>query len=319
MKRRFILISVLILCLAAPVSAIDIDYSGPVDSYTNKPLSTSPEPLPAESRSGIVQLKGSLNVSEYYDYDQELFLYKLSSGAEIVSSVANGISTTDAVEIAIPEIVSATVYCDGTPLEDISETMILRDPGSYVIDVRDGSNFIQPLKFTILNYTTGVLNEFTLPDKFLINSVTLDGVDMNFSPYSADLLQEGHYQIGYYCTVTNERYNLEIQVDHTAPVLALAEVVDGVAKGPVSLADAEDHSILYIEHDGQPMSRRYTLNESGEYTVTIKDEAGNSNVYKFVIQVYFNLSSILLLACLLLVGVGILAFMLRTRRNLRVR
>lgn len=319
MKRKLLLILILVLAVTGNAFAIDIDYSGPVDSFTDLPMGETAAELDPGALTGLIQINGSMNSSEYYDYDNQEFIYTLASGAEIHSSVADGMVTTNTVDLTIPELVNATFYRDGLVLENAVGSFSVETPGSYVVDIKDGSNFIQPLKFTIVNSVTGMLNEYVLPNNFSFTDAKRDGAPVQFSRGTVDLSEEGDYRLSYVCNATRVPYYLDIKVDHTPPVLALENVVDGFARGPVSLADSEEHSTIYIEHNGKPMSYRETLNESGSYTVTIKDAAGNSTVYKFVIQFYLNFSSILFILCLLAVIIGIIVYVLKSRNSLRVR
>lgn len=320
MKRKILLTILLVALLTNYAFAIDINYTGPVDSYTDQPLTGGGNinEKPTNTK-GLVQLKGSKNATEYYDYDNRMFVYRLGSGAEIVSSVADGMVTTNTVNIVLPEVLGANLYRDGQILSEAVGSITISTPGSYVIDVRDGNNFIQPLKFTIVNSITGMLDEYVMPNNFNITEAKKNNSTFKATKQRVDLSEEGSYEITYICTVTKEQYKLDIDVDHTPPTLALEGVVDGVAKGPVSLDDVEPHASIYIEHNNKPIGTKFNLTESGAYTVTVKDQAGNKTEYKFVIQIYLNTSSVLFIILFLALLIGILVYVLKSKNSLRVR
>ena len=70
--------------------------------------------------------------------------------------------------------------------------------------------------------------------------------------------------------------------------------------------------------DGGQLKAKEKLTRSGKYTVTITDPAGNSSVYNFIIMVYFNGGSIIFLILIVVVIVGIIAYVLISRKRLRV-
>ena len=147
---------------------------------------------------------------------------------------------------------------------------------------------------------------------------------MNEEPISFEknyikLTEEGEYKISYRCLRTNISYQLQLKTDFTGPVLSLAEVKDGKAQGPVDISDAKNAASVTIYHDGEKISRKDVLTESGEYYIELADEAGNKTTYTFTILIYFDGNSWLFF--LLMVGscVLVLIYLVRARRRLRVR
>lgn len=260
----------------------------------------------------------SLGASVNFDKSSRTFHYRLSSGGDISSNVASGMVTTDSVWVTLPTGVGATLYRDGVELTD-ADLMNIREPGGYVVGVINSGVMIQPLRFTIVNSVTGVLQEYRVPDQFSVSKVTLNGEEQSFNPFAVDLSREGNYEITYNLVPARTSYSINIAVDHTAPVLELAAVEDGVAKGPVSLADLEHGASIYIEQDGKQISYTDELTESGSYVVTVQDAAGNSNTYKFVIRVYFNISSMVFFIMTVVVIAALVIYILRSRKTLRVR
>lgn len=313
MKKRIIVLLALLALLTQSVLAEDsgVGYSGVIDPYTGQPTSG----IVISDQLNRMQLSGSA----WYDRTLRRFVYPLSSGAEISSTAMDGMVTTDAVAINVPATVTATLYRDGKALSNQNMDSI-RTPGSYVLSVQDNSGQpLQPLSFTIVNPVTGVLDAYRMPAGFAVTEVYLDGVLQKLNTGMVDLTEEGEYDITYCCVNTDRVYELKITVDHTAPVLALEGVVDGVAKGPVDLSDAEEGASLLIIQNGEKQLQTTRLTETADYSVRIEDEAGNVNLYQFTIGVYLNVSSwVFIIATLLLIG-ALVMYLLIARRNLRIR
>lgn len=307
------IVTVLLLASVSVLPAMadyDIDYSGPLDDVTGEPTQ--------ENQVVEKTTRVALGKNFYYDRNDRDFFYEVASGIEIHSNIVDGMVTTDAVEIDAPNVVDVELYCNGEQVEDVNLSMI-KEPGNYVLNVLHGTSTTQPLHFTIVNRITGVLDSYRMPNQFAVTKVLLDGETRRFSTNEVDLSQEGKYQITYCCQPTGVSYHLDIQVDHTAPELKLESVVNGIARGPVDLSDAGKDDTLTIMLDGKTIKKTDKLTQSGTYKVSIQDEAGNSNTYNFRIQVYFNWNSMVFAVLLVAVVVAVSAYLLWSRKRLRVR
>jgi hypothetical protein len=118
---------------------------------------------------------------------------------------------------------------------------------------------------------------------------------------------------------TNVSYQLLLKTDFTGPVLSLENVENGKAQGPVDISDAKKAAYITIYHDGEKIGRKDVLTESGEYYIELADEAGNKTTYSFTILIYFDGNSWLFF--LLIIGscVGIIIYLVHSRKHLRVR
>ena len=110
-----------------------------------------------------------------------------------------------------------------------------------------------------------------------------------------------------------------LQTDFTGPVLSLQNVKNGLARGSVDISDAKNAASVNIYHDGEKISRKDVLTESGEYYIELADEAGNKTTYYFTILVYFDGNSWLFFALVMLSAVGVIIYLMHSRRHLRVR
>ena len=286
----------------------DSDYSGPIDSFTGKPIGETAV-MPDSDR---VTLDGNT----YYDLKTRMFVYRIpGSTSEIYCSAANGMITNDFVSVYVPDGVAYTLYRDGE-LIDSPDLNSLREEGIY--DLNLAVQNAMRIRFTVVALKTAGLMEYRLPDGFEILEVQRDGETLLSAPNAVDLTEEGNYQITYRNRLTGIPYQLSLPIDRTAPTLALEAVVNGVAKKPVDLSDVEEGATLYVEQDGKEIHAAELL-ESGNYVVTVTDQAGNSTVYKFTLQVYFNLNSILFFILFPAMLVGLIIYLIHSKKHLRVR
>jgi hypothetical protein len=70
--------------------------------------------------------------------------------------------------------------------------------------------------------------------------------------------------------------------------------------------------------DGEEVTASDVLTQSGKYSLTISDQAGNYNTYNFVIMLYFNTSGIVFLLLILGIVGGIAAYIFISAKHLRV-
>jgi hypothetical protein len=131
--------------------------------------------------------------------------------------------------------------------------------------------------------------------------------------------QEGYYRVKYECARSGQSYTLQTVIDHTPPKLALENVVNGLARGPVDISDLEEGCKIGITLNGGKMSYREELTLSGDYKIILQDEAGNLTDYEFSILVYFDLSSWIFFAMVMLTVIGTGVYLYLERKRMRVR
>lgn len=316
-KRRIAAaaLAALLLCVTPALAAPDMDYEGVVEGYS--PTSGGNTVQSAGGSGERVALGGGM----YYDRSSGDFVYPVTTGyGEVHATVADGMVTTDAVIIAMDDGVNATLYRNGNPVES-ADLNTIEQTGQYSLNVSgNGSQNVRLFSFTIVGEATGLLTGYAMPDGFVIDEATCSGSAAERSASYVSMTQEGEYVVNYRCPSAKLSYTLRVTVDHTAPTLALAAVQNGIARGPVSLADAEEGASLYITLNGQryvPSGKELT--RSGSYQLQITDAAGNTSSYQFSIAVYFDGNSFVFLGILLAVLAALGVYLLRARKHLRVR
>lgn len=256
----------------------------------------------------------------YYDSTEKAFLYYVNENTSqaIRSNVADGMITEQAVSVKADAGVSLEVYLNGEQLQGITGGTF-QTPGEYVVMYVGGAVPERLLSFTIVSKLCNSVTSYALPAGFEFTEASLNGEPIPFEKNYLKLTQEGKYSIHYRCMKTNVSYQLLLQTDFTGPVLALANVKNGKAQGPVDISDARNAARVTIYHDGERISRKDVLTESGEYYIELADEAGNKTTYSFTILIYFDGNSWLFFLLVLGSCVGIIIYLVRARKHLRVR
>lgn len=298
--------------LCAPALA-DFGYSGPLDTVTGEP---------SQSSDGTDAYSARVTVSDgvYYDRARLGYLYTVgNTSAQVLCSVADGMVVQDEVRVEPDAGLEVTLYRDGAALESADLTHIY-EPGGYVVEVNRNGQSYQVVSFVIVGDVTGRLTGYTMPDGFLITDATLNDEPANYDRGYINMAAEGRYVVDYRCARNGLSYQLDVEIDTTPPVLAL-EAVDesGRARGPVSLEDIEEGASIGITLDGKEIPYATELTEAGDYRVLVMDAAGNTNEYRFTILLYFNLSSILFMALVVIVAVTVGAYIVISRKRLEVR
>lgn len=250
-----------------------------------------------------------------YDKNKQMFIYTVdaSAGLEVSSSVADGMITNNSVSLGVAKEKEFELFKDGTKIDSPNYASI-KQAGNYVLQYK-GKKVIE---FRIIGqYST--LEIFYTPKGFYISEVLLNGAAAQYGYESVSLSGEGTYQVSYICEATGRTYSFTTIIDRTAPELTFKELDEkGRARGPVEILNREPKSTIKIVLDGEEQKVTDTLTKSGEYKVTIFDQAGNYNIYEFTIMIYFNTSGIAFIALIFAVIGGISAYIIISSKRIRV-
>lgn len=256
----------------------------------------------------------------YYDAAEKAFLYYVNASASqaVRSNAADGMITEQAVTVKADAGVALEVYLNGERLESISGG-IFQAPGEYVIMHVGGTIPERLFSFTIVPKLCNFVTGYSLPAGFEFTEAFLNDAPISFDKNYIKLSEEGKYNIRYRCVKTNVSYQLLLTTDFTGPVLSLEEVTDGKAQGPVDISEARNAAHVTIYHDGEKISRKDVLTESGEYYIELADEAGNQTTYSFTILIYFDGNSWLFFLLAICSLIGVIIYLTHARKHLRVR
>lgn len=256
----------------------------------------------------------------YYDSAEKNFLYYVNATASqaVRSNVADGMITEQAVFVKADTGVSLEVYRNGERLQSVPGGNF-QTPGEYVIMYVGGATPERLFSFTIVPKLCNSVTGYALPAGFEFTEASLNEEPIVFEKNYIKLTQEGEYSIRYRCLKTNVSYQLLLKTDFTGPVLSLKNVKDGKAQGPVDISEAKNAAHVVIYHDGERVSRKDVLTESGEYYIELADEAGNKTTYSFTILIYFDGNSWMFLLLIIGACAGIVIYLVHSRKHLRVR
>ena len=295
------------------------DYNYRIDQFTGEEYYDEAGNIKDQSQADTSSRR-LITTGEYYDLDYHCFVFPLGDGtAEINSSVADGMVVNYPVSLEIPAEISATLYQNGNEVEYNGSSV--RERGEYTLIAKVEEREITVLSFTIVGKKTGIISSYTMPTGFRVLSATVDGVEAGWSRNSVTMSTEGHYMISYQCDATEIGYSLDVTIDHTPPEITLDGVKeDGKARGPVTIVGLEEGDTYKVVKDGNSYHNTDgKLKQSGRYYLQVTDDADNVSVYEFIIMVYLDNSGLIFL--LVIVGtIGILvAYLIMSRKKLRVR
>lgn len=290
----------------------DVEYDGPYDILTGRPL---------QEAADTVQ-EASINDTVSYDLSANMFRYPTSDGeSSVYASVAPNMVTTQAVSIVIGEKVDAVLYRDGERLdESFSEPFKL--PGKYDLVVEQVDTAFPLLSFTIVQPKTGALSVYQMPSGFYVTEVVRNDETQQIRQAGmVDLTTEGTYEITYRCSATNIDYHLDIEVDHTPPAITLEGATDGVARGPVTITGLEGTDTVALLFNGESvrLPDNATLISPGDYQIAVTDDAGNTVQEDLTIRMYLNSQGLIFSVLAIALVVALVVYVYILRKRLRVQ
>ena len=258
-----------------------------------------------------------------YDAVREQFVFALTDGTELFCSAADGMIVTGSVILNYSGPFALTVYRNGATV-DMTGSGELRDPGVYVVAV--GSETASRIcSFTLLGSSTNMIHSYTVPEGFLLRGAERDGQEIEYSRYTVEMEQEGKYVVRYRCPLIDMDYTLSVVIDRTPPNLILSGTVgrDGGVHSAVEVLGLEPGDTLYVTRDGEGMrvnaADDVVLTETGAYTVTAADAAGNTVSYDFTIMLYLNTNAVVFILLFAAVVASIFIYAFWKRKTLKVR
>ena len=261
-----------------------------------------------------------IDKNAYYSKDKDLYVYIVPEvdNAEISCTVADKMIVNGPVRVSFNLIYPVIMYKDGyiiTPddWENITE------PGNYIVKIIGGGMNYNIISFTIVGDYTN-LTRYVLPNNCEMVLCMLDDEEISTDFGVVDFTKEGRYYVEYSNTKSLQNHDFTTCVDHTAPLLRLDGVVDGIAKRAVSLADANPEDELIITLDGATyIPSGSSLGEVGNYYIRVTDPAGNSTEYNFKIVVSFDVYTILFLVVFTILVAVLITYLMIGRKTIKVR
>ncbi len=294
----------------------DLGYEGMLDQRTGG----VPEDDGNEDNNVIM-------ITDNMGYDTDLKMYvnyvQGDRSKRYYSSLPNGIITNGSMSFQLGTRHQYVLYRDGDRVTDADIYNIVQE-GAYVMETYgQGSTDGDRFEFTILQSITNSMEWFEIPEGFnYISVIVNDEQAAAPSGTSSQMASDGKYIYEFGCDKIGLSYRVELEKDSVAPRLELQGVMGESAHGPVTMIrQGEEESVIEVVRDGQSVNVPYnlTLEDYGEYTVTIRDKAGNSSEYRFTIEMYFTMTSMLVFLLLIMIAAGLGGYFRYVKTHLRVR
>lgn len=286
-----------------------------VDSFTGNLDFTSL--LVEEATNGRVELGDRVS----FDITNRLFCYAISGGGEVYADAMDGAILVGTVSIFKSPNEKVTVYQNGTEIT-FDEQITLEEPGAYLVKVTEAGKENTLFSFTITNKVTNQLTGFEMPNGFRITSAYKDDVLLNTESYYVSMAEDGKYEINYECPLIGLSGCYTAVIDHTPPAMELTGINEkGYASGAidVSCRDRDDELEIYYEGKEMMIPADNMVRYVGSYQLILTDQAGNKTEYAFVIKPYLNFSATTAIITFAVLVIGLIVFVIRTRKHLRVR
>ena len=303
--------------LGAPETQMNMDYSGEVDLYSGEPLETG---------SGDSNMLGGMVVALQdggsYNREDHTFAYSVTgTSLSVRSNVANNMVTTDPVSIVADDGLEIELYKNSKQQTDLDLTSI-STPGQYTVVAKGTETSDQLMAFTVVSKNTGAIDRYVLPSGFAVSEVICDGKKLtDISVSEVDLSQEGEYEIKYRCKATGVDYQLKLDIDHTPPEYKLVGVHKGIARGQVTVDGLTENDQVSLKYNGKEVGMPLggIIRNVGRYRLTVTDKAGNSKAEDFTIRMYLNYQGIIFVTLIMALIIATIAFMVLSRKNMRIR
>ena len=283
------------------------------------------ETLPAETEAVETKPAVPEAQNDFYlqEYDKETGLYRISlpDGRSFTSTVLNGFLSPYAVDLNLSGLGSL----DGIRLlengeeQPVKEQMSFNYAGSYTLLIPT-DNGTAPFSVRVPGEKTRNLGRYTVPDGVKVLSMTKNGrnVPGANTADTLDFSEDAVYALNLE-DMAGSKYDVAFEVDSQPPQFTMA-----VGKGTANITYLSDDVAVVALKRSDGSTFRYeapisTVNEPGNYRITVMDEAGNRSTDTFTIKKQVNPATPIAVILLLgLIGGGIWYFR-RTRMNTSVR
>ncbi len=270
-----------------------------------------------ESGEGGKAEPGSINngfISRTQDYDAASKRYHVtfSDGLELVSNVPEGYIGPDAVEVSVSPAgrESLVLYRDDEPIDYVHGDSFT-EPGHYRLEVNG-----QPWSCTIASYLKEA-SVFAAPAGLRFTSAVLNGEPLELSSDRYVWLEEdGAYQF------VLEGENGAVLHTGLAKDSEPPQVEVKLKGGNATIQYlSEDIEEILLERDGEAVEgfSGYSVSQPGSYRLVVRDKAGNEAEAKFSLSYRVNRYGIIAVVLLILLAAGGVAFVVHTKRSVRIR
>lgn len=258
----------------------------------------------------------SQSLVQNYDIYGNSYQVTFGDGTVMTASVPDGYVGAGPVELRLPEdgLDRVRLYKDDELLPLDPETgsfLRLEQTGFYRLEAGGGAWSIGLLT------ATGRMEVYPAPLGMRWTEASVDGETLTLPSENYVLLEkDGQY------TLTmegqeGEQLTVGIRKDTQAPQ---AEVSLGGGRASIQYL-SEDITGILLEKDGESVEdfSGNLVTEPGSYRLTVTDEAGNADTVSFTLRYQINAYGIAAIVMLVCVAAGIAAFVIHTKRTVKIR
>jgi hypothetical protein len=253
-------------------------------------------------------------------YAGEAFHQSLSPDFYFTSNIPNGLVSRVTAQFSISGPAPRRMMLNGEEIPFAGDETISA-PGNYQMVVTDPVTRQEFLfSFVILPQFARELAPFAPPAGYEIETALKNGEEIPFSPTGLPLDSDGDYVIQMTGEESYPPFTVDVTLDTTAPTLTLTGVEEGKATGAeVTFTSDDETAPVSILLNGEPIDYRGgALTQSGSYSVTVTDRAGNSSTYDFSIPFRLNRTALLFIVLIVLLLSGGAYYFLRLRKTAKV-
>lgn len=300
----------------------NMSYDGALDQHTGGALEDAG--AEGELQEGLDSV---VMITQDMGYDTSLQMYVNYVRGDVnkryYSSLPRDVVTNGNISFNMGTRSQYVLYRDGERVADADVSNITQE-GAYVLEsFGQGSSDAERFEFTIIQSVTNTMEQFRIPEGFSYFRVAVNGEEAAVPAGAVyQMPSDGVYGFQFGNQELGVTYYTEISKDTVAPALDFVGLVDGKAHGPVTmLRMGEEETVVRVNRDGAEISVPYdlVLDDYGSYVVTVSDLAGNSTEYRFVIQLYFTMTSMLVFLLLAVIAAGLFGYYRYVKNHLRIR
>lgn len=250
--------------------------------------------------------------TQVYNPSRRVYLVTLENGKDLVSNVPEGYigSATVQVTVAEEDAETAVLYRGDEPVEYVRGEVVT-EPGSYRL-VLDGCAYT----FAVAS-RTGTLDIYPAPAGTHFTAASLDGESISLeSDRYVQMEQDGTYVLSM-AGEAGDTLEVTLVKDTQAPEFEVT--LQGGTASIQYLSDDIDKIVL--ERNGDPVEgfSGYTVSSPGTYRLIVTDAAGNEASAEFALSYHVNAYGIAAVILVILVIAGAIAFVIHTKKTIKIR
>lgn len=254
----------------------------------------------------------SMKRSQSYDLAQGRYVTAFSNGIELLSTVPDGYIGPSSVRLAVKEEEQALVqlYKDDELIEFMNDSSI-SDSGSYRL-----SSGGEIFSFMIAS-DISELSYYPAPSGMRFTAIYLGTEQQKLeSERQLTLKEDGAYTI-FMEGEAGEELEVRLTKDTEKPEVYVT-IKGGNAGIQYVSADIEK---IQLEKNGELVEefRGTAITKPGNYRLTVTDRAGNENVQEFALKYQVNGYGIAAVALCIALIIGLVMFVMHTKKNMKIR